>query len=82
MLKSKSTTDIRPQTNSSYRQYGTLCTSITEQKRELQNHLTFVQRKQETRALRAMFHNVIDGNIKINTTKPGLFLKKSNFTRK
>ena len=62
MLKSKSTTDIRTQTNSSYRQYGT--------------------RKQETRALRATFHNVIDGNIKINTTKPGLFLKKSNFTRK
>ena len=41
MLKSRSTTDIRTQTNSSYRQYGTLCTSITKEKRELQNHLTF-----------------------------------------
>ena len=30
----------------------------------------------------ATFHNVTDGNIKINTTKSGLFLKKSNFTRK
>ena len=39
MLESKSTTDIRTQTDSSYRQYGTLSTSITEQKRELQNLL-------------------------------------------
>ena len=38
MLKSKSTTNIRPQTDSSYRQYGTLCTSIIEQKQDLQNH--------------------------------------------
>ena len=82
MLKSKSTADIRTQTDSSYRQYGTLCTSITEQKRELQNHLTFLQRKQETRALRATFHNFIDGSIKVNTPNSGLFLKKSNFTKK
>ena len=45
MLKLESTTDIRTQTDSSYKQYGTVCTSITEQKRELQNHLTFLQRK-------------------------------------
>ena len=31
MLKSKSTTDILTQTDGSYRQYGTLCTSIIEQ---------------------------------------------------
>ena len=30
MLKSKSTTDIPSQTDNSYRQYGTLCTSIIE----------------------------------------------------
>ena len=30
MLKSKSTTDIPCQTDNSYRQYGTLCTSIIE----------------------------------------------------
>ena len=40
VLKSGSTTDILTQTDSSYRQYGTLCTSIIEQKRKLQNHLT------------------------------------------
>ena len=31
MLKSKSITDIPTQTDSSYRQYGTRCTSIIEQ---------------------------------------------------
>ena len=30
MLKSKSTTDILTQTDSSYRQYRTLCTSVIE----------------------------------------------------
>ena len=38
MLKSKSTTNIRTQIDSSYRQHGTLCTNITEQKQELWNH--------------------------------------------
>ena len=32
MLKSKTTADILTQTDSSYRQYGTCCTSITEMK--------------------------------------------------
>ena len=36
----------------------------------------------ETRALQATFHNVIDGNLKINTPKSELFLKNSNFTKK
>ena len=48
MLTLKSNKDIRTQTDSSDRQYGTLYTSITEQKRELQNHLTkilFYERK-------------------------------------
>ena len=39
MLKSKSTADILTQTDNSYRQYGTLCTSIIEQKRKLYHHL-------------------------------------------
>ena len=39
MLKSKSTADILTQTDNSYRQYGTLCTSIIEQKRKLYDHL-------------------------------------------
>ena len=57
MLKSKSTTDVRTQTDSSSRQYGTLCTSITEQERELQNHLTntlffFVGRTEVSRDMR------------------------------
>ena len=38
MLKSKSTADILTQTDSSYRQYGILCTSITEPP-----HITSVQ---------------------------------------
>ena len=37
MLKSKSTTKIRTQTDSSYSQHGTLCTNIIERKRELWN---------------------------------------------
>ena len=37
MLKSKSTTDIPTQTDSSYRQYGTLCTSIIEQMKTVEN---------------------------------------------
>ena len=35
MLKSKRTTDILTQAHSSYRQYGTLCTSLIEQKGKL-----------------------------------------------
>ena len=37
MLKSKSTTDILTQTDSSYRQYGTLCTSIIEQMKTVES---------------------------------------------
>ena len=74
MLKSKSTTNIQTQTDSSYRKYRTLCTSMIEQNENC--------RIIETRALQTTFHNVIDVNIKINTPESGLFLKKSNFTKK
>ena len=59
MLKSKSTTNIQTKTDSSYRQYETLCTSILM---EQKGNCKII----ETRALQATFHNVISKSIPHN----------------
>ena len=101
MLKPKSITDIPTQTDSSYRQSGTLSTSIIEQMKTVESfdkhstllllsffllpytrigiNLTEENKKQEPYRQRSTMSLI---NIKINTKKSGLFLKKSNFTKR